>query len=56
MSIMLISKSERAVLNRVSGVKYYFVACMALCDVYNKTVYIHCFIPNIIRHRIFLAA
>ena len=55
MSILSISKSERAILNSVSGGKYYFVACMALCIVYNnfKTVYIHCFIPHIIRYRIF---
>ena len=30
----LIRKSERAILKSVSGVKYYFVACMALCNVY----------------------
>ena len=34
MSILLISKSEMAIPNRVSGVKYHFVACMALCNVY----------------------
>ena len=34
MSILLINKGERAILNSVSGVKYYFVACMALCIVY----------------------
>ena len=55
MSIMLISESERAIRNSVSGVKYYFAACMALCNVYYncQTVYIGCFIPYCKRHRIF---
>ena len=34
MSITLISKSEKAILNIISVVKLYFVACMALGNVY----------------------
>ena len=34
-SILLISKSEKAILNSVSGVNYYFVVCMELCNVYD---------------------
>ena len=34
MSILLINKSERDILSSVSGVNFYFVACMTLCNVY----------------------
>ena len=42
MIILLIRKSERAILNSDSGVKYHFVACMALWNVYCN--YQNCFI------------
>ena len=56
MCILLISRSERARLNSASSVNYYFVALLGTDVTYIsffETVYVHCFIPYIIRHMIF---